>query len=447
MVGSRLGKRHRGDDITEEFFGENVKTGSYLKISLTGDKPLRSKGWPWVQAGLRQVFEREKLEKATFLRDGSLLVKTKNEVQTAKLLSMNKMLGEPCEVIRDQTLNTSKGTIHSYDLLDLADDDIVQWLKEFGVVGAKRFTKRVGNKVEPTPTVLLTFDMPSCPEKIQLDYATYHIKRHIPNPLICYNCGQFGHPESRCKNKKRCLECGEHTHVPEGACQRKCMSCGSSDHSCRSRDCTRWQKEKEICRLKVDLEISYAEARRHYETSHKPPTLQPYSAIVRTPSDSQRPKQDEQDLKDKVEQLEKKIDELTKLLTMRTELPSSSSDLNTELHSQTDSSKTPKKVGTKQLQPQAKGKKDRISDTGPNKASLPKPVQEKTTTVRKPARGHTSRSHASQGKDIHMTSEDISEVDESEMISQVIVRRGRSVSADNRDHRPAFNRRSWTDDL
>ena len=141
MVGSRLGKRHRGEDITEEFFGENVKTGSYLKIILTGDKPLRSKGWPWVQAGLRQVFEKDKLEKATFLRDGSLLVKTKNEVQTAKLLSVNQMLGESCEVIRDQTLNTSKGTIHEYDLLDLSEDDIVQWLKDFGVVGAKRFMK------------------------------------------------------------------------------------------------------------------------------------------------------------------------------------------------------------------------------------------------------------------------------------------------------------------
>ena len=223
------------------------------------------------------------------------------------------------------------------------------------------------------------------------------------------------------------------------------MSCGSMDHSCRSRDCTQWQKEKEICRLKVDLEISYAEARRHYEASRKPPTLQPYSAVVRTPSESQRSRREEQDLKDKVEQLEKKIDELTTLLTKRPELLSSSSDLNTEMRSQKDSSETQKKVGTKPSQPQGKGKKDKVSAGGQKKASLPKPVQEKATPVGKLVRGSTSRGTASQEKDIDMTSEGIDEPDESELLSQVIVRRGRSVSADNGERRLIFNRKSWTD--
>ena len=226
------------------------------------------------------------------------------------------------------------------------------------------------------------------------------------------------------------------------------MSCGSSDHSCRSRDCPHWQREKEICRLKVDLEISYSEERRQYEASHKPPTLQPCSAVVRTPSESQRPQQDEQDLKDKVEQLEKKIDELTKLLTDRTEPPSSTFELNTEPQSQQDSTETPKKVGTKQYQPQARGRKERVGGGGHKKTSLPKlkPVPVKARTVGKPVGGCTSRGNASQGRDVDMASEGIHEIDDSEIISQVIARRGRSVSADNGEHRTAFNRKSWIDD-
>ena len=191
---SGLRKRRRGEDVTEQFFGDPpfLSDGSYLKISLKSDKPVKSKGWPWIQSAVRGVIGRDKVEKASFLRDGSLLVKTKNDTQTKKLLQANALLGEACEVTRDPKLNTSKGTIQAYDLLDLTEDEVTEWLSEFGVVGAKRFTRRSAGKVEPTPTLLLTFDMPTCPQKIELDYVTYHIKKYIPNPLMCFNCGEFG---------------------------------------------------------------------------------------------------------------------------------------------------------------------------------------------------------------------------------------------------------------
>ena len=265
MAGNRPGKRHRGEDVTEQFFGNYVGSGSYLKVTLRSGKPLKSKGWPWVQAGLRGVLGSEKVEKASFLRDGSLLVKTKSEGQTEDLISVSQFMGEDCEVTRDPRLNTSRGTIHAYDLQDLSEEEIVRWLSEFGVVQAKRFTKKEDGKVVQTPTILLTFDMPSCPGKIQLDYVTYHVKKHVPNPLMC--------------PQKRCLDCGEPNH--EGECAMKCMSCGETGHTCRSFKCPKWQKEKEICRLKVEHEVSYAEARRQYETSHQPPRLQPYAEVVR----------------------------------------------------------------------------------------------------------------------------------------------------------------------
>ena len=300
----------RGEDVTEDFWG--VSTGSYLKIILKSGVPLKSKGWPWVQAALREVLGKEKAEKASFLRDGSLLIKTTNESQTDKLLRLSSLLREDCKVERDEKLNVSKGTIHAYDLQELSEGEIVQWLADFGVIGAKRFIRKVDGQVVQTPTVLLTFDMPTCPQKLVLDYVTYHVKKHVPNPLQCFRCGLFGHHQERCRNDRKCLTCGKGTH--EGTCEARCLNCDQTGHSCRSRDCPAWTREKDICSLKVDSEISYAEARRRYDASHRPPPLQSFADVVRNPTTTDSVKQGTTDLHDKVEKLEKKIDQLSTMV-------------------------------------------------------------------------------------------------------------------------------------
>lgn len=314
VVQSRPWKRLRSDEVEQFFDGPLNETGSYLKVYLRSGKSIRSKGWPWIQAGLRKVLGQDRVEKAKILRDGSLLLKTKNQTQTDKLLKTTALMGEECDIKRDVKLNVSRGTIHAYDLIDLTEDEVVHWLAEFDVTAAKRFTKRVGDQVENTPTILLTFDKPTCPSKLVLDYVTYHVKKHVPNPLICFRCGNFGHPEARCMNERKCLDCGNPIH--DGTCERKCLNCGQVGHSCRSRECPTWIKEKDICALKVEYEIPYGEARRRYEESHQPPALQAYADVVRTPSAS---RQGDCDLKEKVEKLEKKIDDMTKMLFQVTE--------------------------------------------------------------------------------------------------------------------------------
>ena len=75
----RPGKRVRSDEL---FFDDVDKSisGSHLKIKLKSGKPIKSKGWPWVQLGVRGILgATDRLEKASFLSDGGLLVKTKTE--------------------------------------------------------------------------------------------------------------------------------------------------------------------------------------------------------------------------------------------------------------------------------------------------------------------------------------------------------------------------------
>ena len=310
MVGPhRPGKRLREDELESFFDGKLGRDGSYLKVTLTEGNPFSSRGWPWIQAGIRSVLGQGKVEKANILRDGSLLLKTKNKDQTEKFEKVTELLGVKCEVKRDEKLNVSRGTIHAYDLTDLSEGEVVQWLSEFGVTHAKRFTRKVRGREENTPTLLLTFDTPSCPTKIELDYTTYHVKRYVPNPLICYQCGKFGHPSARCGKDPKCLRCGEGKH--SGDCDEKCLSCSQLGHSCLSRKCEVWQREKDICALKVEREIPFGQARKLYENIHHPPVLQGYSDAVRLPS---LEKQSNPEMPDRLEKLEQRMNEMSSLL-------------------------------------------------------------------------------------------------------------------------------------
>ena len=63
------GERARAD---ESFSDQGIKenSGSYLKIKLLSGKAIKSRGWPWVQLGLRGVLgDVDKLEKVSFLAE------------------------------------------------------------------------------------------------------------------------------------------------------------------------------------------------------------------------------------------------------------------------------------------------------------------------------------------------------------------------------------------
>ena len=313
MKPARGSKRVREDDVsTELFWGEEGESGSYLTVKLSSGQSMKEKGWPWIQHCIRGILGgKERVSKASFLGDGRLLVKTKDVAQTEKLMKVSQFGGEDCDIVKDKKLNQSKGTIYAHDLIGLSEDDIVGWLGEFGVTEAKRFTRKVDGRIERTPTVLLTFDRPSCPERLELDYVIYRVRRHVPNPLQCYNCGKYSHTQAQCSVPKKCLKCGADDH--SGQCAQHCINCDSTDHSCLSRACPVWRKEKDICEIKVSKDISYAHARRVYDKEHQAPqpTVRPYATIVRKPTEttSQEPV-----LRNRVDHIEKQLEKVLMML-------------------------------------------------------------------------------------------------------------------------------------
>ena len=179
------------------------------------------------------------MSKANFQGE-KLVIRTKNTVQTEKLLKVHLFGEAECEVEKDARRNQSKGTIVAYDLLGVSEDEIVGWLAEFGVVAAKRFMKTKRNddgskELEKTPTVLLTFDRPVLSNRLELDYTIYEVRQYVPDPLICLKCGQFGHMQRGCEAPARCLNCGTENHT--GPCTKKCINCkeNSQDASLKNR--------------------------------------------------------------------------------------------------------------------------------------------------------------------------------------------------------------------
>ena len=118
-------KRVRTEDLfsTQPARGHS---GSYLRLALTSGTAFRSKGWPWVQMCMRGILGgKERVEKANMLADGSMIVKTQNHKQTEKLMKAKKFGDEDCEVVSDPKLNSSRGTITAYDLLELTESEVV----------------------------------------------------------------------------------------------------------------------------------------------------------------------------------------------------------------------------------------------------------------------------------------------------------------------------------
>lgn len=317
----RAMKRVRADELS--FWNDGTEaTGEYLRVKLLSEKPIKDRGWPWVQACIRGILGgQEKVEKANFLSDGDLLLKTKNQPQTDKLLKASMFGEESCTIYRDGRLNQSKGIIHAPDLLGLSENEVCGWLEQFGVVAVKRFTRKDQDtqRIIKTPTLLLTFNKPQCPPQLEFDYVVYKVRKFVPNPLLCHNCGRYGHPQDKCTAEGVCLNCGATKH--DGSCLKKCVNCQQAGHNCQDKTCSVWKAEREICEIKVDRDVSYAHARRIYnkERQTQTPASRPYAAVVRSGSEATS-----RDVSPRVDKVERKLDRMMELLEQLIKLQTTS---------------------------------------------------------------------------------------------------------------------------
>lgn len=150
------------------------------------------------------------------LRNGTLLIETVSNVQAEKLYKLTLLGSDICvKVIEHPTLNTSKGTIHCLDILCVPDDEIISELKDQHVVDIARFKKKVNGQLVDNGLFIVTFNLPSLPERVQLGYISCEVEMYIPNPRRCYNCQEFGHGAKYCKKTSICANCAEPNPDPD----------------------------------------------------------------------------------------------------------------------------------------------------------------------------------------------------------------------------------------
>ena len=203
------------------------------------------------------------------LKNRTLLVETSRKSQT-DLLKMSTFFGIKVSVTEHKTLNSSKGVIRDRMLKDEKESEIVDYLKEQGVIGCKRFTIKKDNETIETNTLLLTFNSITVPKSLKIFYRIVPVDVYVPNPLRCFNCQSFGHYEDKCPADPGsvCANCGADGHSHHtSACKNsaKCVNCGKA-HVSRSNQCEIWKKEKEIMKIKVTKNITYLEAKKVLES-------------------------------------------------------------------------------------------------------------------------------------------------------------------------------------
>ena len=213
------------------------------------------------------------------LRSGQILIEFDKQHYSTNLLKCKSFVQIPVQVTPHKTLNTKKGIIRCADLRDCDDDEILDELKDQGVIRIQRMTINRNGMRRPTNTFIVTFDGSKLPRYITVGYLKVKVDMFIPNPIRCFNCQKFGHFRSNCKHEEVCANCGKAKHDSDRECPNaaNCVNCGGK-HSAHSKDCPRWQQEKEIQRIKCELNLSYLEAKKRLNPTQS--TSSSYAKVV-----------------------------------------------------------------------------------------------------------------------------------------------------------------------
>ena len=213
--------------------------------------------------------------------ENKLYVEVKSAEQGHKLSALTKLVNETVEVTPHEQYNQSQGVITSDFLRDYSEEEIVDGLHYLGVRKAYRIKRRNKSGVlEPTTTLILTFNTSSPPDKVRIVTGLgERVRMDIPLPRRCYMCQNYGHVKKNCRREKeicgRCSkECDEHHTTKTCQSTSKCFHCGLP-HYTGSKVCTRYTIEKEIIAIKVTEHLTFKEARRKVNARY-PRTNVPY---------------------------------------------------------------------------------------------------------------------------------------------------------------------------
>lgn len=209
-------------------------------------------------------------------RGSRYLLRTNSRSIVDKLKKLKELSdGTQIEVFLHPTLNTVQGIVYEPDSINTDEKRIETMLSSQGVKAVRRIKKRVSGKLQNTPLLVLTFHGTVLPKYVFFGLLRIQLRAYYPSPMICFNCGLYGHSRKLCQHLGICMQCSQPTHVADGErCNNApyCLHCRNG-HSITSRDCPKYKEEDRIIHMKVDQCISFTEARRRYNEENKRETI------------------------------------------------------------------------------------------------------------------------------------------------------------------------------
>ena len=199
------------------------------------------------------------------LRSGDLLVKYTNKKHIECLLRLKQFHDLKVTVSLHGSLNTCKGVVRCPDLQGVSEDEILENMREQGVINVRRIKVGRDGTLKDTNTFVFTFNTSVLPKQLKVAFLRVSVDPYIPNPLRCYACQVYGHHENKCHREEICANSGQSKHsADETDCKRpaKCINC-KEDHPANSRQCQAWHTEKEILKVKYTRNISFSRSAKN----------------------------------------------------------------------------------------------------------------------------------------------------------------------------------------
>lgn len=223
-----------------------------------------------------------------YLRDGGLLI-TAGDVNSYMRLKHLLAIDKHAVKVSHHVISTPglSGVITDIPT-GTSDNEIVDALKQYGVVAAHRITKRVRGKEILTTSIKLIFSKDKLPEKIRLGYSQYTVKQYVSPVIQCYSCRHFGHYASECRSIQRCARCGEKHSTDKCSVDKnhyKCVNCGGN-HSAAYGGCVRYKEAKEVNSIAATQKISFVSAKRIFSERNFASVVAGSSSCESTPPSS-----------------------------------------------------------------------------------------------------------------------------------------------------------------
>lgn len=124
------------------------------------------------------------------MRYGDLLLK-RTSGYFKSLLNAHEMVWIKIPTSWHKAFNVCRGVM--YELTDIPAENILANLRDQEVIDVRKIQPGKNNEHITMRNVVLTFDRPTLPTKIEVGHLSVAVRPYVPNPLWRFRWNRFGH--------------------------------------------------------------------------------------------------------------------------------------------------------------------------------------------------------------------------------------------------------------